>query len=117
MDRYPQAVREATGKRAPSRERTAAETARSFGGDVFAAVRRASEDATVAQAVAEADTDALNDFDRWSVIHDGIVAWSDARKVNAPNREDLDEQTVEVVARRILALSLPARDEASRKNG
>ena len=99
-----------------AREREVGELLRTFGGDVMASVQRARQDGAVADAVAAADDDPLTTYERWSVLRDGIVAWSSERKVNVPAIEDLDEATVTLVARAILALSLPPRDEATRGN-
>lgn len=101
---------------ARAREREVADSVRAFGGDVMAAIQAARANGVSEAAVAAADDDPLNNHDRWMVLADGIVAWSDARKVNRPNIEELDEATSVLVARRILALSLPERDEAARGN-
>ncbi len=99
-----------------AREREVGELLRTFGGDVMASVQRARQDAAAAAAVAAADDDPLTSYERWSVLRDGIVAWSSDRKVTASAIDDLDEATSVTVARAILTLSLPPRDEAARGN-
>ena len=99
---------------ARGREREVAESVRAFGGDVMTAIQSARANGVTDTAVAVADEDPLNSHDRWMVLRDGITAWSDARKVNAPNIEELDEETSALIARRVLSLSLPSRDETAR---
>lgn len=65
-------------------------------------------------AVIEAARDPLNDYDRRALLHAGIIAWSYDAPVTLDNIDDLDDETMTVVARALLP---PQRTEADRKNG
>jgi len=94
-------------------QRNAAEIVKSFGGDVLGRVREAREDGEVEAAA----TDPMSSHDMGVLLRAGIIAWSDTRKLTTANILDLDQPIAELVARRILALSLADQDEGARKNG
>ncbi len=60
------------------------------------------------------ESDPLLDFDAFTLLKYGIVAWSYPEPVNVGNIADLDEETVDLIARR---LTPRARNEEERKNG
>lgn len=91
----------------------AADTAKSFGGDVMAAIRQGKDSDEVKDKLA----DPLNTYDRWEVLNAGIADWSyTALKVNSRSIDDMDEASSEFLAREILAFSLPDRTEDEQKN-
>jgi hypothetical protein len=77
--------------------------------------------AATAALVAKAQADPLNTYDRATVLQKGIVAWTYEEPVGTPLLvtpeaiDDLSEEAADFLARAILELTLPARDEVSKK--
>lgn len=100
-------------KAGKAKEHDAADTAKSFGGDVMAAIRSAKDSDEVKQAQA----DPLNNYDQWELLYAGIAEWSYEKvKLNPRSIDDLDEEITTFLAREIVTFSLPQRTEDERKN-
>ena len=72
-----------------------------------------AEPETPDEDVPEPEDNPLLNFDAFTLLKHGIVAWSYKEPVNVGNIADLDEETVELVARRIAPRP---RTEDERKN-
>jgi hypothetical protein len=57
------------------------------------------------EAAAETVTDPTSDYDRFTLLDAGIVAWSYQAPCSAQNKGDLDEATADWAAREILNLN------------
>jgi hypothetical protein len=68
-----------------------------------------------AALVAKAQADPLNTYDRATVLQKGIKAWTYEEAVTPETIDDLSDEAADFLARAILELTLPARDEASKK--
>lgn len=88
-----------------------------MGGDAFRQqLAGLGDPADVADRVARAQADPLNSYDRGAVLQKGIKAWTYDEPVTPETIDDLSEDAADYLARAILDLTLPARDEAGRKN-
>lgn len=85
--------------------------------------------AVVAAAVAKRQADPLHTYDRYVVLAKGITAWTydealtpvevvdedGTKTLRIAAIDDLDEEAADFIARAIMALTRPARDEAEKK--
>ena len=92
-----------------ARSLRAIEIARAMGPELLGA-QISTEDRAAAVAV----RDPLNDYDRTMLLLAGITAWSYQEPVSPDSIADLDDETMELIARELLP---PDRSEAARKNG
>lgn len=103
-----------------------ADRLKGMGGIAFqrelSALHSTASDETAA-LVAKAQADPLNTYDRATVLQRGIVAWTYDEPLTRdadgriPAIDDLSDEASDFLARAILELTLPARDEASKKKG
>lgn len=89
-----------------------------MGGADFQRELAALGDATqTAALVAQAQADPLSGLDRYVVLQKGVVAWTYADPPTPDALDDLSEEAADYLARKIVDITLPARDAAARKNG
>lgn len=87
------------------------------------------EDRPVADPVEKVKADPMSQYDRTHVLYRGIKAWTydeplkpvpiveeGVTRMHIPAIDDLTEEAADFLAREILALTLPPRDEAEQKN-
>ncbi|HXG70384.1 MAG TPA: hypothetical protein VNJ04_07205 [Gemmatimonadaceae bacterium] len=76
-------------------------------------VEKAARDASRAAIAA----DPLKGYDRNTLVHGGVIAWTAPKELNQENVEDLREETLDFLAQEILTLAAPKRTAADQKNG
>lgn len=84
----------------------AAQTLRSFGGDVLKAIR-SDKSEPVALTPEAAAAAKYTPYDHQSVLRSGIESWSHERALTQEAIEDLDEARAELLVRAIIDLSVP----------
>lgn len=95
----------------------AVESLKRMGGAAFQRELAELGDAkATAERVAAAQADPLTSYDRLILLQRGIVAWTYPETITPEAVEDLSEEAADFLARAIVDLTLPGRDEASRKN-
>jgi len=97
---------------------TSMDFVKQMGGPAFGReLASATADApTTAAAVAAVQADPLRQYDRFAVIAKGVTGWTYDRPLTPDVLDDLDDQTVDFLAREILTLTLPNGNAEKKSN-
>ena len=101
-----------------ARQLRSAETIRAHGGEVFKVLRSESTADLAEQLKARRENPEVarraryQEYDRASVLHNGIVAWSFDEPVDQGHIDDLDEDIAQRLHEEIIDLSAPPPEEA-----